>query len=72
MAAGEKARSQTGFPLMFTRVEHDEKEHKLVYFRVFSGSIRQKDKVLIAGTEQEITINNLRTVNRGKQIPAQK
>ena len=53
------------------KVEHDEKEHKLVYFRVFSGSIRQKDKVLIAGTEQEITINNLRTVKRGKQIPAQ-
>lgn len=53
------------------KVEHDEKGHKLGFFRVFSGSIRQKDKVRIAGTEQEITINNLRTVNRGKQLPVQ-
>ena len=54
------------------KVEHDECGHKKVFFRVFSGTISQKDRVSAAGTDQEITINNLMTVSRGRQIPAVK
>ena len=52
------------------KVEHDECGHKKVFFRVFSGTISQKDRVSAAGADQEITINNLMTVSRGRQIPA--
>ena len=54
------------------KVEHDECGHKKVFFRVFSGTISQKDRVSAAGAVQEITINNLMTVSRGRQIPAVK
>lgn len=54
------------------KAEHDDGGHKKVFFRVFSGTIAQKDRVSAAGADQEITINNLMTVSRGRQIPAAK
>lgn len=50
------------------KVEHDESGHRLAYFRVFSGTVRQKDKISAPGMDQEITVNNLQTVREGKQL----
>lgn len=63
---------KSGLSAYIYKVEHEEGGHKKIFFRIFSGTIAQKDRVRTAGAVQEITINNLMTVSRGRQIPAAK
>lgn len=51
------------------KIEWDQRNHKKIYIRLFKGSLHVRQKVMVYGKEEIITITSIRCVRDGRVLP---
>lgn len=51
------------------KIEWDQRNHKKIYVRLFKGSLFVRQKVMVYGKEESITITSIRCVRDGRVLP---
>lgn len=69
-SGGERGRREETTSAYVFKIEWDERHHKKAYLRVFSGSLRLREKELNCRLGELFTVGSLYCLSKGREQPA--